>query len=412
MSVGIERAMVRVGDATGMLTSEEERRAYAISHGYFWLPCPRCGRMFGGHEWDSLKSNSIQCERDPQTEHGTCCKGEKRNPEGCERAHATEDKCDVLVGPIPKGPVQTPTEVKTYTEFALTFSSSLEESFRAIGDWFREMNRKLFEILFSPEAQRFIEELKTKAARAEERAMKEAEEKDRFAALVEGSKENPWPLRYEVRDRGAMIEDCTKQYALYRDAAERESLERLRAEVAGDPGEAEYRRQTALLMLWTSNRFLEVGTNLQPNRFTDPPRVAPFEKDAKAMVDSVYEGEGRAAFFEEALRTTAIAEMRDFFAICYLRPIGSLACAADLVAWRNLAEPTRAKIRWLVVPTEEDRAEIKKRVGPCDCTGALRYRPYDRLVDVVVCSGCKGEWVARGDEGRVTLREQLGWPTT
>jgi hypothetical protein len=20
--------------------------------GYFWLPCPVCGRMFGGHEWD------------------------------------------------------------------------------------------------------------------------------------------------------------------------------------------------------------------------------------------------------------------------------------------------------------------------------------------------------------------------
>jgi len=19
--------------------------------GYFWLPCPLCGRMFGGHEW-------------------------------------------------------------------------------------------------------------------------------------------------------------------------------------------------------------------------------------------------------------------------------------------------------------------------------------------------------------------------
>lgn len=19
--------------------------------GYFWLPCPVCGRMFGGHEW-------------------------------------------------------------------------------------------------------------------------------------------------------------------------------------------------------------------------------------------------------------------------------------------------------------------------------------------------------------------------
>ena len=26
-------------------------KLYANSHGYFWLPCPLCGEMFGGHEW-------------------------------------------------------------------------------------------------------------------------------------------------------------------------------------------------------------------------------------------------------------------------------------------------------------------------------------------------------------------------
>jgi hypothetical protein len=25
-------------------------RLYAAALGYFWLPCPICGRMFGGHE--------------------------------------------------------------------------------------------------------------------------------------------------------------------------------------------------------------------------------------------------------------------------------------------------------------------------------------------------------------------------
>ena len=25
-------------------------RFYAWLFGYFWLPCPRCGTMFGGHE--------------------------------------------------------------------------------------------------------------------------------------------------------------------------------------------------------------------------------------------------------------------------------------------------------------------------------------------------------------------------
>ena len=26
-------------------------KLYAHVFGYFWLPCPLCGRMFGGHEW-------------------------------------------------------------------------------------------------------------------------------------------------------------------------------------------------------------------------------------------------------------------------------------------------------------------------------------------------------------------------
>ncbi len=26
-------------------------RAYARLFGYFWIPCPICGRRFGGHEW-------------------------------------------------------------------------------------------------------------------------------------------------------------------------------------------------------------------------------------------------------------------------------------------------------------------------------------------------------------------------
>lgn len=26
-------------------------RLYAKIVGYFWLPCPICGRYFGGHEW-------------------------------------------------------------------------------------------------------------------------------------------------------------------------------------------------------------------------------------------------------------------------------------------------------------------------------------------------------------------------
>ena len=27
-------------------------KLYAWTFGYFWLPCPLCGEMFGGHEWE------------------------------------------------------------------------------------------------------------------------------------------------------------------------------------------------------------------------------------------------------------------------------------------------------------------------------------------------------------------------
>jgi len=26
-------------------------KIYALALGYFWLPCPMCGKEFGGHEW-------------------------------------------------------------------------------------------------------------------------------------------------------------------------------------------------------------------------------------------------------------------------------------------------------------------------------------------------------------------------
>jgi hypothetical protein len=30
-------------------------RLYARLFGYFWLPCPLCGQMSGGHEWRDIK---------------------------------------------------------------------------------------------------------------------------------------------------------------------------------------------------------------------------------------------------------------------------------------------------------------------------------------------------------------------
>ena len=33
-------------------------RLYAEANGYFWLPCPLCGQMFGGHEWGDIDGKS------------------------------------------------------------------------------------------------------------------------------------------------------------------------------------------------------------------------------------------------------------------------------------------------------------------------------------------------------------------
>jgi len=47
--------------------------AYALALGYFWLPCPLCGREMGGHEWREVegKTASVPTER-PGTSHGIC----------------------------------------------------------------------------------------------------------------------------------------------------------------------------------------------------------------------------------------------------------------------------------------------------------------------------------------------------
>ena len=34
-------------------------RIYAAMFGYFWLPCPVCGRMFGGHELNNKNTASL-----------------------------------------------------------------------------------------------------------------------------------------------------------------------------------------------------------------------------------------------------------------------------------------------------------------------------------------------------------------
>lgn len=68
-------------------------KIWADFAGYFWLPCPLCGEMFGGHEWKTSALNST-IMTSWHTGKGVCpnCHGAakeyndkwmKKNPRGC-----------------------------------------------------------------------------------------------------------------------------------------------------------------------------------------------------------------------------------------------------------------------------------------------------------------------------------------
>ncbi len=58
---------------------------YANLNGYFWLPCPRCGRYFGGHEWRDTVTCSVYKGRG----YGACCAkvSEEADAKACARVH-------------------------------------------------------------------------------------------------------------------------------------------------------------------------------------------------------------------------------------------------------------------------------------------------------------------------------------
>jgi hypothetical protein len=67
---------------------------YALFGGYFWLPCPLCGRMFGGHEiadvglmtdWNYGKSVCKHCADEASRRNAAYC--EAHPYPGLEAAH-------------------------------------------------------------------------------------------------------------------------------------------------------------------------------------------------------------------------------------------------------------------------------------------------------------------------------------
>lgn len=52
-------------------SSRKEAKEYALAHGKFWLRCPYCRLMFGGHE---SGSTSFWSALDVRTGRAVCCK--------------------------------------------------------------------------------------------------------------------------------------------------------------------------------------------------------------------------------------------------------------------------------------------------------------------------------------------------
>lgn len=53
-------------------------KIYAKSMGYYWLPCPLCGKYVGGHEFDFSKNGALIIE---PGEAWTTCSGCKEKAE-------------------------------------------------------------------------------------------------------------------------------------------------------------------------------------------------------------------------------------------------------------------------------------------------------------------------------------------
>jgi hypothetical protein len=77
------RRGLRVGVLLGVDPAVKARRlaarVIAAVGGYFWLPCPICREMFGGHEWRDYDGHQSYVLND-----GAICPGCTRAGRGCE----------------------------------------------------------------------------------------------------------------------------------------------------------------------------------------------------------------------------------------------------------------------------------------------------------------------------------------
>lgn len=70
LSVGYSYRPWSLGRAMLRDTADRAFHArYAMRHGFFWIPCPRCGKYFGGHE---ISTTVPDPERGSNAGKGVC----------------------------------------------------------------------------------------------------------------------------------------------------------------------------------------------------------------------------------------------------------------------------------------------------------------------------------------------------
>jgi hypothetical protein len=74
-TLGIIATFVFVGLCAAMLVGcdlRDNEHLYAVTHGYFWLPCPICNKPFGGHEWKESNGSRFGAVKEPGDHPGVC----------------------------------------------------------------------------------------------------------------------------------------------------------------------------------------------------------------------------------------------------------------------------------------------------------------------------------------------------
>jgi hypothetical protein len=228
---------------------------------------------------------------------------------------------------------------------ALEIPDSFGAMGRALADHVNELWRQMFKAMQLEEAMMGIPMTSKQITEAVERLEQNstAIHGTSIEKLVELAKTNPWPLRYHVHDRGAIIDACWEEVKRYEDQARHCAVESMRATLAGNHDEARVLWNNGLFAMLVATRYQNVGTALLPNKHEE--RVAPFECEAREAFDKVWDGDALNREFEYVVLSRAQNDLDVVRGANAMSRAGADMSAVDLCEFRMLPETTQKE--WL-----------------------------------------------------------------